>query len=156
TSAMSSAFSVNVDPVAPVITTLVGQPVNGGTVDLQGTCQAGDVVDIFADGNRLAIFGLGVSNATGHFDITTTTRFADGVHTFSATETNLATSLVSPVSTPAFTVDIDPNAPVNLAVTGQPVNGQDVTVTGKGETQGDTITIYNGATMLGTTTVGSG
>ena len=50
-------------------------------------------------------------------------------------------------------VDVDPNAPSNLAVVGQPVNGQDVTVTGTGETINDTITLYNGTTELGTTTV---
>jgi Domain of unknown function (DUF4347)/Bacterial Ig domain/Cadherin-like domain/SdrD B-like domain/Bacterial Ig-like domain len=156
TSAMSSAFSVNVDPIAPAITTLVGQPVNGQTVELQGTGQAGDIVDIFADGNTLAIVGSGVVDGTGHFDITTTVTFPDGVHTFSAAETNVATSLTSPVSTPAFPVNVDPNAPINLAVAGQPVNGQDVTVTGTGETAGDIITVYNGAALLGTTTVGSG
>ncbi|WP_246785212.1 DUF4347 domain-containing protein [Bradyrhizobium sp. S69] len=156
TSTMSSAFSVNVDPNSPVITTLVGVPVNGDTVELQGTGQAGDVVDIFADGNTLAIVGSGTVDGSGHFDITTTATFADGVHSFAAADTNVATSLTSPVSTPAFTVDVNPNAPVNLAVAGQPVNGQDVTVTGTGETQGDTITIYNGLTKLGTTTVGAG
>jgi trimeric autotransporter adhesin len=158
TSAMSSpAFSVNVDPNSPVITTLVGQPLNGGTVDLQGTGQAGDTVDIFADGNTLAIVGSGVVDGTGHFDITTTATFADGVHTFSAAETNLATSLTSPVSTPAFTVDVDPSAPAITAVVGQPVNGGTVDLQGTGEV-GETINLYadGGTTIVGTGTVGAG
>ncbi len=51
--------SVVVDPAAPVITTLVGQPLNGQTVELRGTGFVGDTVDLFADGNTTAIVGTG-------------------------------------------------------------------------------------------------
>jgi Bacterial Ig domain/Bacterial Ig-like domain len=154
TSPMSSPVTALVEPVAPVITTLVGQqPLNGQTVELQGTGQAGDTVNLYADGGT-TIVGTGTVDGTGHFDITTTATFPDGVHTFAATETDTA-HVTSAASTPAFTVDVDPNAPTGLAVVGQPVNGQTVTVTGSGEA-GDTVTLFNGATIVGTGTVGAG
>ncbi|WP_210253925.1 Ig-like domain-containing protein, partial [Bradyrhizobium sp. S69] len=151
--ASTPAFTVDVDPSAPAITAVVGQPVNGGTVELQGTGEAGDTVNLYADGGT-TIVGTGTVGAGGKFDITTTAPFNDGVHTFTAKEIDAA-SLTSTASTPAFTVDVNPSAPTGLAVVGQPVNGQTVTVTGSGEA-GDTVTLYNGATIVGTGTVGAG
>ena len=141
----------------PTITTLIGQPVNGGTVELKGTADTpGDTIDLYADGTN-TIVGAGMVTATvsggGTFDFSTTTNFADGAHSFTATET---TGNRTSAQSAALTVDVDPNAPSNLAVVGQPVNGQDVTVTGTGETVNDTITLYNGTTELGTTTVVAG
>ena len=138
----------------PTITTLIGQPVNGGTVELEGTADTpGDTIDLYADGTN-TIVGTGMVTATvgggGTFDFSTTTKFADGAYSFTATET---TGNRTSAPSAAFAVDVDPNAPSNLAVVGQPVNGQDVTVTGTGETVNDTITLYNGTTELGTTTV---
>ena len=62
-----------------LITTLVGQPLNGGTVELQGSGEtAGDTIDLYADGNTGTIVGTGQVKADGSFDITTTATFADG------------------------------------------------------------------------------
>jgi len=156
TSAASSpAFAVDIDPNVPVITALVGQPVNGGSVELKGTGEVGDTVDLYADGNTARIVGTGTVGSGGTFDITTTATFADGAHSFTATETD-GSSLTSTASSPAFSVDVDPSAPTGLAVFGQPVNGGTVTVTGTGGTVGDTITLYNGSTVIGTGTVVAG
>ena len=153
--ASTPAFTVDVNPNAPAITAVVGQPVNGGTVDLQGTGEVGDTVNLYADGGT-TIVGTGTVGAGGTFDITTTATFADGVHSFTAKEVDAA-SLTSTASTPAFTVDVDPNAPAITAVVGQPVNGGTVDLQGTGEV-GDTVNLYadGGTTIVGTGTVGAG
>ena len=46
TSAKSSALPVEIDPAAPAITALVGQPVNGGTVELQGSGEVGETIEL--------------------------------------------------------------------------------------------------------------
>ena len=84
----SQPFTVDVDPNAPSITTLVEQTVNGGKVELQGSGEAGDTIDLYADNNANTIVGTGTVGAGGAFDITTTVAFADGVHTITATETD--------------------------------------------------------------------
>ena len=150
------AFTVDVDPTAPAITALVGQPVNGGTVELQGTGETGETVNLYADGNMATIVGTGTV-VGGTFDITTSATYADGVHTFTAKQVDAA-NLTSTTSTPAFAVDVDPTAPVITAVVGQPVNGGTVELQGAGET-GETVNLYadgNMTTIVGTGTVVGG
>ena len=154
--ASTPAFTVDVDPTAPAITTLVGQPVNGGTVELQGTGETGETVNLYADGNMTTVVGTGTV-VGGTFDITTTMTFADGVHSFTAKQVDAA-NLTSTTSTPAFTVDVDPDAPAITALVGQPVNGGTVELQGTGET-GETVNLYadgNMATIVGTGTVVGG
>jgi hypothetical protein len=127
TSAKSSALPVDVDPNAPVITTLVGKPLTNETVELQGTGEVGDTVNLYADGNMMTVVGTGTVGSGGTFDITTTATFGDGVHTFTATETDNA-SLTSAASSPAFSVDVVHEAPVVTA-------GATVTFTQNGAAQ---------------------
>ena len=146
-----SALTVDVDPNAPSNLAVVGQPVNGQDVTVTGTGETvNDTITLY---NGTTELGTTTVVAGGTFSFTTTSPLADGVYGFTATETD-SSNLTSAKS--ALTVDVDPNAPSNLAVVGQPVNGQDVTVTGTGETVNDTITLYNGTTELGTTTVVAG
>src|SRR6202035_2499738 len=60
--------------------------------------------------------GTGTVTAGGTFDITTTSVFTDGVHTFTATETDAA-HLTSAASTPSFTVDVAPTLNAGGTVT---------------------------------------
>ena len=123
--ASTPAFTVDVDPNAPVVTALVGQPVNGGTVELQGTGEVGETINLYADGNTTTIVGTGIVGAGGTFDITTTATFTDGVHTFTATETDAA-SLTSTASAPAFTVDVAPTLSVSGPVAKYVQNGSSI------------------------------
>jgi hypothetical protein len=137
---------------APAITAAVGQPVNGGTVELQGTGKAGDTINLYADGSTTMV-GTGKVGPGGTFDMTTTATFADGVHSIVATETDAANR--TRTST-AFAVNVDPNAPVITAVVGQPAKGGTVELKGTGQA-GETINLYadSGTTIVGTGTVGS-
>src|SRR6185437_10061456 len=137
TSTASASFAVAVDPSAPSISSLVGQPVNGSTVEVQGTGQVGDTVTLYADGGTTAA-GSGVVGANGSFDITTSASFADGSHTLTATQTDAA-GLTSTASA-SFAVAVDPSAPSISSLVGQPVNGSTVEVQGTGQV-GDTVTL---------------
>ena len=113
--------------------------------------------------NMSVVVGTGVVGAGGLFDITTTATFADGVHTFVATETD-GSSLTS-VASSSLTVDINPTAPlitslVNATGIGSPdTSHAKVEISGSGETIGDTIKLYadgNMSTAVGVGTVGAG
>jgi hypothetical protein len=43
-----------VDPSAPAITALVGQPVSGQAIEVKGTGEAGALVKLYADGGSTA------------------------------------------------------------------------------------------------------
>ena len=154
TSASSSpAFTVDVDPSAPAITTLVGQPLTGQTVELQGTGEVGDTVDLYADGNSNTIVGSGIVGAGGTFDITTTATFGTGPHTFTATEIDAA-PLTSAVSTPAFQVTVVHQAPAMTAGGTATFSGAGPVVLDAGVTVSD---VDSGGTLAGATvTISSG
>ena len=117
TSTASMGFTVDVIPSTPSITTLVGQPVDNGKIELQGTGETqGDTINIYADDNINTIVGTGKVQADGTFDITTTATFTDGVHTFTATETD-ADNLTSAQSSP-FDVNITAAVVTNTADSG--------------------------------------
>ncbi|MCP3390548.1 VCBS domain-containing protein [Bradyrhizobium sp. CCGB12] len=144
-STASNNLSITVVPSAPLITTLVGQPDNDGTIEVKGTGQPNQSVTLYADGGTTPV-GTGVIDATGHFDITTTVTFADGVHRLTATATDAA-NLVSPASS-QFTVNVIPDTPVISVVL--PVSGtsQRIEVQGTGEV-GETIKLFaDGSTTV--------
>jgi hypothetical protein len=138
----------------PVLTTLVGQPVDGSTIEVQGTGAVGDSITLYADGNTTPV-GSGMVGATGAFDITTTATFVDGNHTLTATETDSAG--VSSAMSAGLVVGVDPQAPSLNSVLGQPANGSTFEVQGTGEA-GDTIALYvgGGTVLIGSGVVGAG
>jgi microcystin-dependent protein len=115
-STAQATSTIDVVPTAPAIKILVGQPVDNGTVELKGTGEVGETINLYADGNTTTIIGTGTVGAGGTFDITTTADFPDGVHTFTAKQTDAA-NLTSTASTPAFSVDVAPTLSVSGLVT---------------------------------------
>ncbi|WP_461331570.1 Ig-like domain-containing protein [Bradyrhizobium huanghuaihaiense] len=135
-------FTFHVDPQAPVITSIVGQSVNGGTVEIKGNALALSTVTLY-EGNT--VVGSGVANAAGVFDIVTTATFAEGVHSLRATAAD-ADGLTSTLST-AFNVTVLPTAPVISAVIA--TAPQTIEIQGTGEA-GETVKVYaDGTTLLG-------
>ncbi len=135
-------------PTGPVITTLVGQPVNGGTIEVAGTGIAGDTITLYGDDGTTTV-GTGTVGADGSFDITTTASFADGNHTLTATQTD-ADGVTSAFST-GFAVAVNPAAPSISAVTALPLNVAEFELTGTGQA-GDTVALYadGGSDAVGT------
>ncbi|WFU22125.1 VCBS domain-containing protein [Bradyrhizobium sp. CB1717] len=136
----SSVVSVDVDPRAPGISAIVGQRVNGGTVEIKGTAFAGAVITFFENGN---VVGSGTVDGSGHFDVVTSSTFADGIHSLTAT---VAVSGLTSTAT-AFNVNVLPNAPMLSAVNA--IGPQQIEVQGTGEA-GETIKVFaDGSTLLG-------
>ncbi|WP_306577633.1 VCBS domain-containing protein [Bradyrhizobium sp. SRS-191] len=145
-SGQSSAVAFHVDPLAPAISAIVGQRVNGGTVEVKGTALAGSTVTLY-EGST--VVGSGVANGAGVFDIVTSATFADGIHALRATATdaNGLTSLLSAASN----VAVLPTAPVISAVIA--TAPQTIQLQGTGEA-GETIKVYaDGTTLLGSAVV---
>jgi VCBS repeat-containing protein len=147
-STASNVLSVDVMPSAPVITTLVGQPDNDGTIHVKGTAQPNQTITLYADGGTTVV-GAGITNASGQFDITTTLTFDDGIYRLTATATD-SFNFTSAISS-QFTVNVIPDTPVIasvIAVAGAP---QRIEVQGTGQA-GQTVKLYadGGTTVLAT------
>ncbi|WP_213737477.1 autotransporter-associated beta strand repeat-containing protein [Bradyrhizobium sp. dw_411] len=151
TSAQSTAFTVDVDPLAPTITSVVGQPVNGGTAVLQGhtngTSVPNGTITLYENGN---VVGTGTVSGTSF--TATTVDLADGVHSLTAVVTD-ASGLPSPISA-AFNVTVLPDTPgISSVVATGP---QAIEITGTGEA-GETVNFFvdGSRTALGSIVVDS-
>ena len=170
-SAASSQLSVTVDTVAdaaPTGLTLNPADDSGTAGDnltnavqptITGQGVAGDTVTLF-DG--ASVIGSDVVASDGTFSITLASALAEGVHTLTAQETNVAGN-VSVAST-ALGLTIDTTAPAVPTPTLSAANdsgtiGDRVTnfnqpaIVGTG-TAGDVVTLYDGATVIGSAVVG--
>ena len=136
---------------APVIAT-VGSASNGGTITVTGTADDadGDTITIYSG---TAVVGTGTLTS-GTFSVTTST-FADGTYSLTATDTSVDGTEISSASI-AATATVLATPPVNLAENGSSANGQTISFTGTGDAPGDTVTIYNGSTVVGSGTVSGG
>ena len=174
TSAASATVSITVDTVAPSASTLVitnditstvvpsGGSTNDSTPTLSGTAEAGSRVSIF-DGSTL--LGTAIVNGSGAWSFTTAT-LAQGSHPISVTVTDPAGNVSGSTSATVIIDTVAPLAVTNLVAANNngstaitiPNNGatNDTTplLSGNGEV-GARVNIYDGTTLLGTTTVGS-
>lgn len=164
-------------PDVPTITSIVDDNGLNGTVEvkgassndttpiLSGTAVAGSTVMIYLDGSPLP-WAVVTAGPTGEWTASSLIPLGEGQHSFAATTTvGGITSGLSPAAT--VTIDLTaPNAPTLGAVTddvgpgtgpltsGQTTNDSRPTLSGTA-TAGDTITIYNNGTAIGTVVVGS-
>ena len=167
--AASSALSLTIDTVAPTAPVIGGFATDSGTVGdgltndntptLSGTATAGSTVTVYDGSTAL---GTATADGSGAWSYTTGA-LSDGAHSFTAKASDAAgnTSTSS-----AFGVTIDtaaPGAPVisgyttDTGVVGDGITSDNTpTLSGTAEAN-STITVYDGATALGTTsTDGSG
>ena len=170
----ASVTAPNVDlPETPVITSAVNdhsatpvgnnQFTNDNTPTLKGTGTAGSTVHIFENGHQI---GTALVGKDGTWSFPITTALADGAYSFTAIAFNIKGHSVE---SSHFTLTVDtaaPDAPVLQGVTddvspivgnlqnGSVTNDAKPTFSGTGE-KGDTIKVYDGQTLLGTTTVDS-
>ena len=177
----SAGFTLTVDnlapakPLPPVITDdaspITGIVTNGITNDttptFSGTGNAGDVIAIYLDG-RTEPLGTATVGADGKWSFTPTDPINQDNYQVTVTATDPAGN-VSPRSD-AITLGIDttPSAPPVISAVNDNVGTvqgdlaanavtDDTTPTIRGTgTNGDTITLYNGNTVIGTATVAGG
>ena len=171
TSVLSTSSTVVIDTVAPTGLTLNAGNNNGSTVTpitsggstndstpfLSGTAEAGSLVIIRENGTAIGSVTVG---ANGNWSFATTTALGDGLHTLTATATDAAGN-IGAQSSVNFTVSTGAPTTPTLVITNDvtavtvPNNGatNDSTPTLSGTaTAGNIITIYDGTTVLGSTT----
>jgi serralysin len=121
-----------------------------------GKGEAGGLITLY-DGATL--LGTGIVTATGDWSVADTVTLADGTHSITATEEDLAGNF-GPASAPlSITIDTAAETPTTLALAVGSDSGllsndnvtkvTNPTVTGNGEA-GGLITLYDGTTVLGT------
>ncbi|WP_159514750.1 MULTISPECIES: BapA/Bap/LapF family large adhesin [Enterobacter] len=181
TSNVSNSWGITIDsvaPGAPVITQVVddvperlgalnsGDSTNDTTPTLNGTAEPGSTVTIRQDGVDVTTI---VIDSSGTWSYTPTTPLVNGTYTFTAVTTDGAGNTSQPSSGFTLTVDTTPPAAATIATVTDDVGGVQGTLS-SGDTTDDTqpllqgsapadavITIYDGATLLGTATLdGSG
>lgn len=175
----SPVFTLNIDTTAPVaasnitvsdnVSPVTGLIANGGatndnTPTLNGMAEANSTVTIY---NGQTVLGTVQADASGAWSYTPGA-LTDGTYTLSTTVTDLAGN-IGPRS-PDFVLTVDTKAPATLGAltvtddilpnTGTLTNNgssndTQPTLSGVSEV-GATITIYDGARVLGTTTAGVG
>lgn len=178
----SSGFTLSVyatppaQPVAPIVTDdvppVVGNVAPGGSTNdttptFSGTGVAGSTIDIYNNGNIL--IGSTTVRSDGTWSFTPSTPLGEATYNITVLETDPAGNISAPSVPIAITVDITAPAAPTIdaaddsvgAVTG-PLGSGSVTddvspvFRGTGVT-GETVTLYNGTTVIGTATVdGSG
>jgi VCBS repeat-containing protein len=175
TSSASATVSITVDTVAPTASTLVitndvtnttvpsGGSTNDTTPTLSGVAEAGSRVSIY-DGSTL--LGTAIANGTGAWTFTTGV-LTTGTHPLSVTVTDTAGN-VSGTTSASVIIDTTPPAAVTNLVAANNNGSTAVTIPNNGITNDNTpllsgngevgarISVYDGSTLLGTTTVGSG
>ncbi|QWT46001.1 Ig-like domain-containing protein [Azospira inquinata] len=132
--------------------------------EIKGTAEAGATIQVYDNGTLL---GSTTADSTGNWSYTPTTALTDGPHGITATATNGAGNTSPSTGVYGFSVDTTaPNAPVIKSVTddvgavqgtlhsGATTDDATPTLNGTGEA-GATIKLYDGSTLLGSTTVDS-
>jgi hypothetical protein len=147
TSAASAPFTVNVAvPAPPAITSSVTQ--HPGQYTVSGTGVAGDTITLY-DGSTV----VGTANVGGSGTWSTQIALAGGSHVLTARQSSAPG--ITGAASAATTINVAiPGAPAITAAVAQQQHPGQYTVSGTG-VAGDTITLYDGATAIGTTQVGS-
>lgn len=152
------------DDAAPLTGDVKGKTTNDITPTLTGTAEAGSLVTIYQDGGLTPVATV-TADGSGNWSYTPAA-LGEGLHSFEVTATlNGATSGRSPAAsvtvdltapgTPTIGAVIDDVGPGTGPLTnGQTTNDNQPTLTGTGAV-GDTISVYNNGTLLGSVVVGN-
>ncbi|MEL4871182.1 BapA/Bap/LapF family large adhesin [Pantoea agglomerans] len=153
-----------VDDADPVTGDVKGKTTNDTTPTLTGTAEAGSLITIYLDGGVTPVSTV-TADGSGNWSYTPAA-LGEGLHTFEVTATlNGLTSGRSPAAgvtvdltapgTPTIGAVIDDVGPGTGPLTsGQSTNDNQPTLTGTGAV-GDTISVYNNGTLLGSVVVGN-
>jgi peptidase M10/serralysin-like protein/Big-like domain-containing protein/matrixin len=170
TSAASTALSVTVDTVAPGAPTISAYSTDSGTIGdgitndntltLTGTAAAASTVSIY-DGATL--LGTAIASGSGAWTFTTGA-LADATHSFTATASDVAGNVSTASMALSVTVDtLAPGAPTissystDSGTLGDGITNDNTLLLTGTASAGSTVSIYDGATLLGTATAsGSG
>ncbi len=151
-SAPSADLKVTVDTVPPTPPVIVNDVSNtNNSVTLSGTAEADSTVTVYDGTTEL---GTATVGGAGTWTYTSGT-LADGAHSFTATDTDLASSVSSASAVLSVTVGTTPpGAPIIVHDT---INANSTITLGGTAAANSTLEVFDGSIELGTTTVdGSG
>ena len=160
TGVASAALSVTIDTTAPVAPSITSNAiVNLNDVALTGTAEANATIKIF-DGATL--LGSAIASGTGAWSFTTAA-LANGTHNLTATATDVAgnigsasTAVPVTINVPVATTPTIVSFSVDSGTVGDGItNDKILTLTGTADAN-TTIKVFDGATLLGTSTADSG
>jgi hypothetical protein len=153
TSAKSPVLNFSVDTQAPAVPTLTTAvtPTKDNTPTVNGTTDPNTTVIIYKDGTPV---GTVTSNGSGNFTYTFNPALPDATYAITATATDAVGNVSAPGTPLSLTVDATaPAAPV-ITTAKLITNNNTPTITGTAEAN-STVTIYRGATAVGTVTANS-
>ena len=149
TSAASAALTVQVDTVAPGVTANLSNDTGSSSTDkitssaaLSGSGDANAMVHFTVDGHAVAT--TATADASGAWTFTPT-GLADGAHTIVANETDAAGN----TGTASLSLTLDTTPPA-VSIGSEVLSGGKVTLTGTTAEASDKISVYDGASLLGT------
>ena len=149
TSAASTALAVQVDTVAPGVTEKLSGDTGSSSTDnitsnatLTGTGDANAVVHFTVDGQAVATTATASASGVWTF---TPTGLADGAHTIVASETDVAGN----TGTASLSLTLDTTPPA-VSIGSEVLSSGKVTLTGTTAEAADKISVYDGASLLGT------
>ncbi|WOR27369.1 Ig-like domain-containing protein [Citrobacter braakii] len=177
----SASFTLTVDntppaqPAAPIITDdvapVTGVVTNGNTNDttptFSGTGNVGDLITLYLAGTP-PLQGTATVGADGTWSFTPSAPIVPGSYQVTLTATDPAGNVSLPSNAITLNIDTTPSAPPVIIAANDNVGDatgdlapdavtDDTTPTIRGTgIDGDTITLYNGGTVIGTTTVAGG
>jgi predicted hotdog family 3-hydroxylacyl-ACP dehydratase len=144
-------INITMDVPAPVITSPTdGTSTSNNKPTISGTGQAGDTVTVY-DGTT--VIGTATVDSNGNWSLTPATVLVDGKHVITATQEDAAGNESGVSNTVNLTIVL--SAPVITSPTdGTSTSNNKPTISGTGQA-GDTVTVYDGTTVIGTATVDS-
>ena len=150
----SNAVVYTLDTTPPAVTERLFSDTGSSSTDkitsndeLTGSGDPNAVVSFTVDGK--SITATATANASGVWTFTPS-GLADGVHTIVASETDAAGN----TGAASLTFTLDTTAPVPV-ISSEVLSSGKVTLTGSTAEANDTISVYDGTTLLGTTTTAS-
>ncbi|MES1246856.1 MAG: hypothetical protein ABUS54_04190, partial [Actinomycetota bacterium] len=148
TASGSVTIKVYAQPAAPTITAVSTPSATSTTttVTVTGTGVNGYAIQILDNGVAIPTNSVHWSGSTW----TATVSLAPGVHSLSATQTQVAGVTSDPGNT--FTVTVTPSAPTSLGAPANVVSGSAFTVSGRG-IAGGTVTLYDNGVALALPTI---
>jgi len=150
-SSFSSGLGITIDTSRPVAPSITGSPLlkSTSTPFVSGTAEAFAVVNVY---EALHLIGTTTADGSGNWTLTSSS-LIDQNYSLKASATDIAGNTSTDSTTVNMLVDtVTPSAPTINAIATYAVMQS---LSGSGEA-GTTLTIYNGATSIGSVTVGVG
>ncbi|WP_337265206.1 Ig-like domain-containing protein, partial [Serratia sp. MMO-151] len=142
-----------------------GSATDDPTPTLSGRAEANSIVKVY---DQNGLLGSAQTDASGQWSFTPTSKLAEGEHRFTVTATDKAGNVSDPSNTFTLILDFTPPDASKVVITGVDdqvgeqkgnvvaggtTDDNRPTIKGTGAEAGNTITVYNGSTVIGTALV---